>query len=69
MQTFVRFYIKVKSFTFHKMCINVQETPTANCRDLSFMGFYEILHHKLLKLSVSIPTRKLPHDIRRSDPS
>ena len=69
MQTFVRFYLKVKSFTFHKMCINVQETPTANCRDLSFMGFYEILHHKLLKLSVSIPTRKLPHDIRRSDPS
>lgn len=73
MQTFVRFcmpfYIKVKSFTFHKMRTHVQETPTANCRDLSFMGFYEILHHKLLKLSVSIPTRKLLHYIHRSDPS
>lgn len=34
-----------------------------------FMGFYEILHHKLLKLFVSIPTRKLLHYIHRSDPS
>ena len=34
-----------------------------------FMGFYEILHHKLLKLFVSIPTRKLLHYIHHSDPS
>ncbi len=68
MQTFVRFYMKVKSFTFHKIRTTARD-PDSKLPGSLFMGFYEILHHKLIKLFVFIPTRKLPHDIRRSDPS
>lgn len=46
-----------------------RKTPAAAPPGSLFMGFYEILHHKLLKLFVSIPTKKLLHYIHRSDPS
>ena len=68
MQTFVRFYMKVKSFTFHKIRTTARD-PDSKLPGSLFMGFYEILHHKLIKLFVFIPTRKLLHYIRRSDPS
>ena len=55
-------------FTFHKIRTTARD-PDSKLPGSLFMGFYEILHHKLIKLFVFIPTRKLLHYIRRSDPS
>ena len=57
------------SFSFKYKIRTTARDPDSKLPGSLFMGFYEILHHKLLKLFVFIPTRKLPHDIRRSDPS
>ena len=76
MQTFVRFiFYHFSSAQTVSIGISICLFPK-NAKDPGscppgslFMGFYEILHHKLLKLFVSIPTKKLLHYIHRSDPS
>ena len=69
MQTFVRFLYKGKIIYLSQNAHQRARDPDSKLPGSLFMGFYEILHHKLIKLFVSIPTRKLPHDIHHSDPS